>query len=675
MKSAGNHIKYCALMLMIFVSSCNKDDTPELPTLTTNEVMFPLDGGILLEGSLTKPEDLIDYGFYLGLREDFPSSTSQIISLGNPSQDGVFSYEISTGLISGRNYYYKVFGSTGANSLEGETLSFFSAGNKDPIITSLDPNPGHFEDTLNIRGKHFGQEVSNVAASFPNAINHVLSVNDTLIKIRVSPNLQSINAELVISVLNQEVRGNYSLAAPKIDTFEPRNVTFGDTILISGLNFDSRLARNKVYLGTTEAEVVSANRNELKVIVPKELTSGSDKIIVKSQFQESISTESYSLLAPEINEFPNCSRSNDLITITGNYFHHDLFRNTVRVGESEAQVLSGNSNQLQIRLPFGPFPNGDEKISVSYLGISGESENSICISDEWLMISNTLPFAFYGDIGTFVINSTAYVISRPSDYLDNQRYLWKFNESDLTWTKQNLPFPYSSSRTGRAQGNGESAFVYTAADNDNFWEFDGSTEKWIQRPDFPGPRRDRSATFSIGENIYVGIGSDFEVYLGKGYNDFYKYSPITNSWTRVANFDTSSGSQRTEASTFTIGNKAYLVGGASSTGTTDSWTYSEASNSWSRIADFGSARTYTTAFTLNGKGYVANGSRIGGGSSLKDCFVYDPNSNSWTNFYDIGHWGRRRGFSFVLNGTAYIGGGDGSANRESLVVELFKLTR
>ena len=115
------------------------------------------------------------------------------------------------------------------------------------------------------------------------------------------------------------------------------------------------------------------------------------------------------------------------------------------------------------------------------------------------------------------------------------------------------------------------------------------------------------------------MGADFEPYTSIKYGDFYKYSPSTNSWTQIADFTYQNYSLRTETSTFTINDIAYVGNGATNTGMIDYWSYHPNTDEWIRIADFNDSRRYTGSFELNGFGYVTGGTPTGG-SNRNDCW-------------------------------------------------------
>src|SRR5687768_12136420 len=76
---------------------------------------------------------------------------------------------------------------------------------------------------------------------------------------------------------------------------------------------------------------------------------------------------------------------------------------------------------------------------------------------------------------------------------------------------------------------------------------------WIPVSAFPGDNRDDATGFSIGQFGYVGTGMNSGFQLTK---DFWRYDPLADSWTQVADFG---GTSRQYCVSFTINNTAYVL--------------------------------------------------------------------------------------------------------------------
>jgi N-acetylneuraminic acid mutarotase len=138
---------------------------------------------------------------------------------------------------------------------------------------------------------------------------------------------------------------------------------------------------------------------------------------------------------------------------------------------------------------------------------------------------------------------------------------------------------------------------------------------------------------------------------------------VSAQWTQRASF---TGTARAKSTSFTIGDKIYVLGGVDANGSVIGgfFAYDIPTNTWSQLPAFpGPDRYGATAFVLNNKGYVATGGNDFG--YLDDLWQYDPVAGTWQQktglpALSVQHENQRReAYSFVINGRAYLGGGDG----------------
>lgn len=130
------------------------------------------------------------------------------------------------------------------------------------------------------------------------------------------------------------------------------------------------------------------------------------------------------------------------------------------------------------------------------------------------------------------------------------------------------------------------------------------------------------------------------------------------------------GTGRASAVAFALNGKGYVTLGRSvdrSDSLKDCWQYDPVSDSWVKKAAFpGIARVKATAVVLNGKAYVGLGfNRYEGaysGGTLQDFWMYDPVANHWSRKADFPSTATDACVSFVWNNSIYIGAGfNGSA--------------
>lgn len=245
----------------------------------------------------------------------------------------------------------------------------------------------------------------------------------------------------------------------------------------------------------------------------------------------------------------------------------------------------------------------------------------------------------------------------------------------------------------------------------DLWEYDPGSDSWTQKANLPGVGRRDAIGFSIGTKGYVGTGIDAsEAFMGNTLNDFYEYSPVTNTWTTKASYPGSAGgiyfatgfavngkgyvccgkkgaswysqevwefnpannSWMQKASfpggvrygqcTFVLNGKAYVgLGTDENWFMNDLWEYNPVNNLWTQKANFpGSARSFATAFTLGAKGYMGLGTD---GGYRADVFEYDPVNDSWSVKAPFGGEARRSAPSFVITGAAYVMTGKGPSGK------------
>ena len=166
----------------------------------------------------------------------------------------------------------------------------------------------------------------------------------------------------------------------------------------------------------------------------------------------------------------------------------------------------------------------------------------------------------------------------------------------------------------------------------DFWEFNPDANTWTQKTDFGGTARE-AIGFSIGNKGYLGLGTDANTFQ----SDFWEYNPLTDSWIKKADFG---GESRPEAIGFSVGSRGYVGTGGyyyfSWFGCfcwtyyyyDDFWEYTPSTNSWAQKADFaGVERTGALGFSIGDKGYVGTGFNFYEGYE-KDFWEYTPEATA-----------------------------------------------
>lgn len=184
--------------------------------------------------------------------------------------------------------------------------------------------------------------------------------------------------------------------------------------------------------------------------------------------------------------------------------------------------------------------------------------------------------------------------------------------------------------------------------------FNSLKGQWKQVASFPGPHRKHSITFTVNNKAYLVGGESLET---EKFNDVWEFDPLTNEWLQKSNFPktyvTSEGGD-----VFVINEVAYFISSASLL------EYNPNSDIWMNKGD-GIGQSHLTAFSVNGKGYAGNGFFNGG------FYVYDPGTNTWST---------KRGFPGeamyqnygVANGTSGFVGYGGEWPYDNFVDEFYE---
>jgi N-acetylneuraminic acid mutarotase len=172
--------------------------------------------------------------------------------------------------------------------------------------------------------------------------------------------------------------------------------------------------------------------------------------------------------------------------------------------------------------------------------------------------------------------------------------------------------------------------------------YDSALGSWTQIANYGGAPRSNAVGFTIGGKGYIGTGL-----ANNGFTplaDFWSYDPGSNSWSQVDSIhDANASYPRLDAVAWGFDTVAYVL-----TGTDlnyyfqDVWKYSPATNSWTSQPFLpGSPRAGAVTWVYKNQGYLLTGTTPSGqfaiGTACYDMWRFNPNStvNPWTRLRDI----------------------------------------
>ncbi len=266
------------------------------------------------------------------------------------------------------------------------------------------------------------------------------------------------------------------------------------------------------------------------------------------------------------------------------------------------------------------------------------------------------------------------------------------SSSSLGVWKEMADVPISASNiTGRAFATsfviGNYAYVGLGLSNNegepmlsDFWKYDPTNNSWSGVAPMPiQVGRERAVSFVVDGKAYVGTGFSSNIAYDSArvyYNDFYRYDPGNNTWSKIANFP---GAVRSDAISFVLNGKGYVSCGTDDSltkGYNDMYAYDPTSNTWNKEADFPVKNLYgASAFVCNhnNEAYVIGGASFGGYLST-GFYKFTPTTNQWIEIQNLKNYSyaplmqyanmipRVSGASFVIDDSvAYITGGEASS--------------
>lgn len=235
---------------------------------------------------------------------------------------------------------------------------------------------------------------------------------------------------------------------------------------------------------------------------------------------------------------------------------------------------------------------------------------------------------------------------------------WEFDPTSEVWTqKANLPGETITDAVGFSIGNygylGTGWGVGIQATN-HFWQYDPAQNKWTKKKKFPGDKRSLATGFSIGNKGYIGSGagqqSDYK-------EDFYEYDPVTDTWTQIADLP---GASRVAATGFSIGNKGYSAFGSkgSSGASTDLWEYDSFTGEWTHKSSFpGTARFGAVGFVIGSRAFLGLGTDNGNINHFMDFRQYDSTNDTWSQVDSFPGSPREYAVGFAIGDNGYVGTG------------------
>jgi hypothetical protein len=168
---------------------------------------------------------------------------------------------------------------------------------------------------------------------------------------------------LSVNINGQKITGpTFSVvAAPSIQVVTPLSGPKGSEMIISGETFSPVLDENHVYINGVLVPILSADANEIKLIVPGGTGSGLIKVVVNDQATDGPRFKDQTLGILSVS--PDNGLAGTSVTITGSGFSTTASANKVYFNGLLTAVKSATADELTLVAPAG-LSTGDLKVVV-----------------------------------------------------------------------------------------------------------------------------------------------------------------------------------------------------------------------------------------------------------------------------------------------------------------------
>lgn len=627
------------LIVAIFSSilfTCTQEEitSRQYPRVRTNSVTNITSSGALFNGEIYyAPSQIVDHGFIWSTSKTLTIQNSDRISLGHSEGVGHFGILTERSLAEGKKYYVKAYAQSKSHLVYGDVVEFISLGSNAPVLSSIEPKTGTWGDTIILVGLNFSSIISTNTVKFAEHTAQIISASEDTIKsiIPVQLNKSIANVSISFDGNISELANAFELKPPVINLISPDEGSSKTSVEISGVYFN--LVNTKVFFGTKEAKITSANRTKIICEVPSELPFGAIPIKVQTGEVELFAINTFFVQAPRIFDIVPISASIlDTISIEGDFFGSEPELNIVRFDDEHAQIVSATKTKIEVIVPA--YVNSVKpKISIDYNGSKDESIGLFSMRPPEI---TNYPTYFTGLYEPFIIHGNYF-----NPYIINQVYLGseQLTIDVVSFTEIQVRLPYYINTHSLP-------LKVTWKDQETIGD-EPIKSKWIRLDDSPA-NFSQSILLPFNNKAYIGLNS---VYPAT--DIIWEYDPTTKNWQEYTNFP---GGQRYGSLAFVIGSKAYVGGGDNASDPTQSsndfWTFDFNSKTWTQLNDLPFSGN-VFGFVSNNKGFAIEDT----GVQESKLWLYDSSEDKWieeNSNLDFNVYNLNGVSGFELNGLFYL---------------------
>jgi hypothetical protein len=622
--------RFCQLAILLFFFGCTEEETTprEYPRVSTVEAGDITSDGVTFKGDIIfSSVEIKDHGFVWSDVLGPLVSSANKISLGSKPGTGPFEGRGDRSLEDGKKYFVRAYAISDDFVVYGNTVEFVSLGSKAPVVKDFFPATGTWSDTVTVVGENFSdQNRTNVVKFGQNTASVIRSNKDTLLAI-VPGDLTSHQTKLTVSVAgnSSSIAKEFQLTAPTIQSVTPAIGLQGTKVTITGDRLLS--VGTKIFFGDTEATVLNWSSKKIECLVPNR-PNGEVLLKVQTGTGGLFATSPFKIQPDHLPELyqvqPTIAKLGETIILTGDYFATQPGSNSVKFGNTPAQIISESKTQLEVIVPD-----------------TETRESTITVTSYGSSVS----------IGGFAIKSP--VVTDFSPHRGSPGSVFTISGTDWTWSHLKV---FLGDVQLQIEGVDESS-IYTRVPWDlasheatvkvTFYDEEyvlGQTFKspWIILPSF-------QENILVGTNVFVHNNSAYLTMVGYPQsNQVWKFNNY--QWSRLNDFP---GSATGGVFSFTVGAKGYLGGGTINAIdiVRDLWEYDFANDTWSKKSDIPHQDNAAAGFAVGTNGYVFDTDYV----NPPTLRMYNPVTDTWT-IKSVAADASVTGFAlnFVIGTSAYL---------------------
>lgn len=362
-------------LVILLNLSCDGDSGGTLvPTVVISEVKYLEEGGVELIADFQNFSETDQLGFMI-----YSPEGSQEYSIANP-KTGRNSVRITTGLYQDAKYLSHAYIKTSNNDMIQSLVKEFYAlsGSYIPKINTITPDVGYIGDLIEI---NFSEKLIGVQKEDFHIKLHTKDVeiidivNDETLICRVPKFLSSQDyyrytwAIMSITYLDKVVPCNFefNIKAPRIDSVSPKLIDWGGEIIITGDFYKEGYKPDFFTVninGYPSTKITKLTPNEVRVEVSVHMFVNNPEILLGSNNRGVTETDTFSYYPPEIIS-AEPGDIGDTIEIIGKYFYPASYVNEVYFDDYKAEILTGESTKLVVKIPEGTYVDNKALLKVT----------------------------------------------------------------------------------------------------------------------------------------------------------------------------------------------------------------------------------------------------------------------------------------------------------------------